>query len=341
MRLFSLPTINFPRINRFTSDGYNDNFAGRTLKQVTREALTRAVRRTYHDVVQHHMLQSSAALSYYFILSVFPALILLSAVVGLMPLPHLFGAVLVSMSRLLPPDAMNLIRSVLADVLASNRGAWLSLGLIGTLWVVSSAFDATIEALDIAYDVTDQRPIWKTRLLALGLAGVSGGLLLVALAVLIVGPRFGEWLAAHLEVSRLFVMLWPILHWSIAITFAVVAVEAIYFLAPNVKQRLVASLPGAIFAVTYWIALSYLLGIYFRHFAHFRRTYGTLGGFFALMTWLYWTSFVLLVGAELNAELAKESEMGKIRPKETQPQQEPLPEPRTLPFPHARRRKRR
>jgi membrane protein len=262
-RFFPCLELVFRRIGCFVPQEYNDKHAGRTLKQVTRDALTRALRRTYDDLVQHHALQVSAALSYYFILSVFPALILLSAVVALMPVPDLFGAVLVSMARLLPPDAMNLIRSVLADVLASNRRAWLSLGLIGTLWIVSSAFDATIEALDIAYDVKDQRPIWKTRLLALGLAGLSGGLLLVALAVLIVGPRFGEWLAAHLEVSRLFVLLWPILHWSIAISFAVIAVEAIYFLAPNVKQRFVASLPGAIFTVTFWIALSHLLGIYF------------------------------------------------------------------------------
>ena len=97
---------------------------------------------------------------------------------------------------------------------------------------------------------------------------------------------------------------------------AVLAVEAIYFLAPNVKQRFLATLPGAILAVSFWIGLSYLLGIYFRHFANFNRTYGTLGGFIALMTWLYWNSFVLLVGAELNAELAKESAKGKIPPKE-------------------------
>ncbi|HEY4905213.1 MAG TPA: YihY/virulence factor BrkB family protein [Candidatus Sulfotelmatobacter sp.] len=298
--------------------GHNPRFAGRTLKQVTWAAISRAAKRTYLDVLQHHTLQVSAALSYYFMLSIFPALILLSAVVGYMPLPGLFGAVLVFMARLLPQDTMRSIQSVLADVLSSNRRAWLSLGLIGTLWIVSSAFDATIEALDIAYDVQDPRPIWKTRLMALGLAGVSGGLLLVALAVLMVGPRFGEWLAARLELSRLFVLIWPFLHWSIAISFAVVAVEAIYFLAPNVKQRFLASLPGAIFSVTVWIALSYLLGIYFRHFANFSRTYGTLAGFIALMTWLYWTSFVLLVGAEFNAELAKETKKGEILQKDSQ-----------------------
>ena len=77
--------------------------------------------------------------------------------------------------------------------------------MLGTIWMASTAFDAVIEALDIAYDVDDLRPFWKTRLLAVGLAAISGGLLLVALAVTIVGPRFGDWLAARLELSTLFV----------------------------------------------------------------------------------------------------------------------------------------
>jgi uncharacterized BrkB/YihY/UPF0761 family membrane protein len=82
-------------------------------------------------------------------------------------------------------------------------------------------------------------------------------------------------------------------------------VEALYFLAPNVKQRFLATLPGAILSVGCWLALSYLLGLYFRHFANFNKTYGTFGAGIALMTWLYWTGFAMLVGAELNSELAK------------------------------------
>ena len=260
--------------------------------------------RAYRDVLKNHTFQVAAALSYYFVLAVFPALIFLSAVVGFIPLPDLFGHVLVSMGRVLPTDSMRMVYSVLADVLAINRGAWLSFGMLGTLWVVSAAFDATIEALDIAYEVKDHRPFWKSRLLAL------------ALAVLIVGPRFGEWLAGRMALSGVFVFLWPAIHWMIAITFTIVAVEVIYFLAPNVKQRFLATLPGALLAVTSWIGLSYLLGIYFRHFANFNRTYGTLGGFIAFMVWLYWTSFFLLVGGEFNAELAKESRRGQLRQKD-------------------------
>lgn len=269
--------------------------------------IRRAISRTYEDIARHHTLQVAAALSYYFALSAFPALILLSAIIGCIPLPELFNHVLSLMARLLPPDTMQSVYSVLQDVLSAHRVRWLSFGMVGTVWMGSSAFDAIIEALDIAYDANDDRPYWKTRLLAVGLAAMSGGSLLIALAVMMLGPRFGDWLAAHLAVSSTFAMIWPVIHWTIAISFTVLAVELIYFVAPNVKQRFAATLPGAILSVGVWIGLSYLLGIYFRHFANYNRTYGTLGGFIALLTWLCWTSFVLLVGAELNAELARAS----------------------------------
>jgi membrane protein len=277
--------------------------------------IKRALTRAYRDVVRHHTLQVSAALSYYCVLSALPALIFLSAVMRFIPIPDLFGRVLLLMGQLLPADTMQGVYSVLADVLSAHRLTWLSFGMLGTIWVASAAFDAIIEALDIAYDVDDPRPFWKTRLLAVGLAAISGGLLLGALAVTIVGPRFGDWLAARLELSTLFVMTWPILRWTIAISFTVLAVELIYFLAPNVKQRFAATLPGAVLSVGAWIGLSHLLGIYFRHFANYNRTYGVLGGMIAFMIWLYWASFGLLVGAELNAELAKESKKGSLKPK--------------------------
>jgi membrane protein len=280
-----------------------------------RVGIRNALIETYEDVPRNHTLQMAAALSYHFVVSFFPALILLSAMVAYLPVPDLFNQALSIMARLLPPDSMGLIRRVLSDVITPNRGTFLSLGVLGTLWTSSGGFSAAIEALNIAYGVQDDRPFWKTRPLAVGLAIVIGALVLVALSVMIVGPTFGEWLADRVHLSRLFVIVWPYIHWSIAIVFTILAVEALYFLAPNVRQRLRATLPGAILAVSCWIALSYLLGLYFRHFAHFNKTYGTLGAGIALMTWLYWTGFALLVGAELNCELAKISAMGKIEEK--------------------------
>jgi membrane protein len=280
------------------------------------DGIKRALTCTYRDVLGHHTFQVSAALGYYVVLSVFPGLIFLSAILGLIPLPHLFGRVLGLISHLLPIDAMRVVYSVLDDVLKAHRGTWLSIGMLGLIWTASSAFDAMIEALDVAYDVPDTRPFWKTRLLAIGLAGIIGGLLLIALAVMVLGPRFGIWLSVRLGISAVFVIVWPVLRWSIAICFSILAVELLYFLAPNVKQRFLATLPGAILSVLTWDGLTFLLGFYIRH-ANFNLTYGTLSGVIAFMTWLYWTSFVLLLGAELNAELAKESKRGCVEPKIT------------------------
>src|ERR1041384_3973589 len=148
-----------------------------------------ALTRTYDDVARNHTLQMAAALSYYFVLSLFPSLIFLSAVVAYLPVPNLFEQALSMMGRFIPPDSMGLVRRVLADVITPNRSAFLSFGILGTLWAASGGFSAAIEALNVAYDVKDDRPFWKTRSLAIALAFIIGGLFLLALAVMILGPR--------------------------------------------------------------------------------------------------------------------------------------------------------
>jgi membrane protein len=274
--------------------------------------IRRAVVHASLDIEHNHTLQMAAALAYYSVLALFPALITLSAVVAFLPVPDLFHQALSLMERFVPGDTMGLVRRVLADVISPNKGKFLSFGILGALWVLSSGFAAAIEALNLAYDVEEDRPFWKTRSLAIGLAFVIGALLLVALFAMIVGPRFGVWLTARIHLFSLFALLWPYMQWTIAVGFTILAVELLYFWGPNVKQRFLATLPGAILAVGCWIGLSYLLGIYFRHFAHFNRTYGTLGAAVALMVWLYWTGFAMLAGAELNAELAKVSSAGRV-----------------------------
>ena len=281
--------------------------------------LRSALVRTYADVERNHTLQMAAALSYYFVMSLFPALIFLSAIVAFLPITGLFDQTLDLMARFVPPEGMEIVRKVLSDAVTPNRGAFLSLGFLGTLWTASGGFAAAIEALNIAYDAEETRPFWKTRFLAMFLALAIGLLLLIALLVMILGPHFGQWLASQMHLSRVWLWVWPYIHWMISVGFTVLAVEALYFLGPNVKQRFLATLPGAILSVGFWIGFSFLLGIYFRTFANFNKTYGTLGAGIALMVWLYWTGFAMLVGAELNAELAKRTKEGAIEQKEEDP----------------------
>jgi len=171
-----------------------------------------AVLRTYDDVGDNHTLQMAAALSYYFVLSLFPSLIFLSAMVTYLPVPDLFGQALALMSRFVPADSMGLVRKVLSDVVAPNRGAFLSIGIVGTLWSASGGFSAAIEALNIAYDVEENRPFLLTRSLAVGLTLLLGALLLTAVAIMIVGPHFGEWLAGRMHLSKIWIWLWPYVH---------------------------------------------------------------------------------------------------------------------------------
>ena len=169
-----------------------------------------------------------------------------------------------------------MIYSVLADVLSPNRITWLSVGMLGTIWVTTSAFSATIETLNRAYGVVNTRSYWRTRLLATELVLITSILLLCALLVAIAGPKIGHWLAGTLFSTAFVTWVWLIFRWIIALTFTVFAVAITYFLSPLVRQRFWTTLPGAMLTVTFCIGLSYLLGIYFRHFADYNQTYGTL-----------------------------------------------------------------
>ena len=275
---------------------------------------------TANDVDLNHVLCFAAALSYYFVMAFFPALIALAAFVAYLPVPDLFNTIVSTLARVVPPESMGLIRRIVADVITPSRGALLSFGLVGTIWTCSSGFAAMIEALNVAYDVPETRPWWKTRLLAIELIFIIGTLVTLAFTFMILGPRFGEFLANQLGVAPVFAMLWPVLRYVLAITFIVIAVDALYFLAPNLKQRFFQILPGAILAVVGWILLSDGLSIYLHKFAHLNKTYGVLGGGIAFLIWLYWSGFLILLGAELNSEIIQ------VRGDGTLPLKQPPPE---------------
>jgi membrane protein len=177
--------------------------------------------------------------------------------------------------------------------------------------------------LNVAYDVDETRPYWKTRGLAIVLTLLVGGLTVVGLTLTVLGPRFGEWLARHGAVGPIFAAVWPYLRWSVIFATVVFSVEVLYFWGPNVKQGFICTLPGALISVGGWVAASYALGLYISDFAHYNKTYGTLGGAIGLMLWFYVTAAIILIGAEINSELLKAA--GKRLPMK-EPEKEQLPQ---------------
>ena len=200
------------------------------------------------------------------------------------------------------------------DTILSTHSRLLTFGILLTLWSASSGFTALIDALNTAYDVSETRRYWKTRSLAIGLTFSVGCLLVVALGLLLVGPI----LSARLTEAFGMGTLWPYVRWAVAIGCTVLAVELLYFVAPNVKYRFVSTLPGALIAVGGWIGLSYLLGIYFQDFSAYSKGYGSLGVALAFSIWLYWTGFLVLIGAQFNAELLQEAR-GRSAPEARRP----------------------
>lgn len=268
--------------------------------------IKRVITGTVRDLAGNNTFSFAAALSYYFVMAFFPAMIALAAVVAYLPIPNLFQTIVATMTRIAPPESMGLIRKVVGDVISPSRGAFLGSGIVGALWTCSSGFSTIIEALNLTYDIRETRPLWKTRLITVELTLLTGSLITFAFAFMIVGPRFGEFLAVHLGLTHEFAVAWPILRYIIAVSFMVVAIEVLYSLAPDLRQRWTSLLPGAIVAVVGWILSSDALSFYFQSFAYLNRTYGALGGGVAFLIWLYWSGFLILLGAQLNCEIRQQ-----------------------------------
>lgn len=280
----------------------------------------RVVQLTYAGVKAKHTSQLAAGLSYYFILSLFPLLISFAAALALVPVPHLFDQILILMAKFIPADSMGLVRGVLRDVMVRHGGSVLSVGLLLTVWAASGGVAALIDAVNESYDLPEKRSFVHRRALAVGMMFAVGALAVVALALMVVGPGFGKWMAEKVGLGTVFVMAWPYLRWIVSIVCAVLSIELIYMWAPSQRRPFRSTLPGAVMALLVWLVLTSALGLYLRSFSHLNRTYGTLAAAVALLLWLYWTAFAILVGAQFNAEAmrteraAKESYSAAERP---------------------------
>ena len=262
--------------------------------------------RVARDFDRNHYSNAAAALAFFLMLSLFPLLIFLSSLLSYIWTPAAFEQAIHAMSGVVPQSTLNVILSVLDDVLRTNFQL-VSFGMLGALFAASGGFNALIGALNLAYDVPEGRPYWKKRLIALELTVMVGALTLAALSAMILGPHFGIWLNRWTSANSYLTTAWPYLRWTGTIVFAVFSVELVYFLAPNVNQRFRAQVPGAAVAVAAWVLSSYGLSWYLHDISNMNRIYGALGAPVALMLWLYVGALAILIGAELNSELTRSS----------------------------------
>ena len=268
------------------------------------ERVRRVVTSSVRGFVRHDGFTSSAALAFFFLMSLFPFLIFLASALALMPIPHLATRMTNLVAHFIPDQTMPMVESMFVSTMRTNNGL-LSAGFILAVISASNAVAAMADALNIIYGVKVTQTFWRSRLHAVSVTFVVGAMITVALGAMLLGPHFGRELARVFNVNRSFVDFWPYIRWALVPTCALVSIELLYYVGPQRNHALKQQFPGSVFAVVVWIGSSGLLGIYLRKFSYFNAMYGTLASFIVLMMWLQFTAMAILLGAELNMELEK------------------------------------
>ena len=263
-------------------------------------------KRTINRFGETDIADRSAALAYYYFLALFPLIILVLSVAGLVlgSKPDTLGQTMSLLGRGLPGDAASLITKTLQDMVHSSGGWKIGFGLVGTLWAASGAMSGVGTALNYVYEVNEGRPLYKRYSIYLALTVVVAVLGLIALAIFLFGGTAADYVTGHVGLATYGNLLWKIVQWPVAITFVVTSYALVYYFAPDVEHahwRWIT--PGSAVGVFIWIAISLLFKIYLKYFNTYSKTYGALAGVIILMTWLYLSGMSVLVGGAINAEI--------------------------------------
>jgi membrane protein len=275
---------------------------------------------SYEDGVYNR----AAELAYFFFLSLFPGMIFITTLLGFVFKSNgqLTGLLLHYLSTTLPGSAFQLIRTVITEVTRSSGSGKLTFGILAALWTANSGMNALEDALNAVYKVKESRPLWKTYGIALILTVLASLLIIAALTVFLYGDALVQVVSNTVGLRPAFYWSWKVAQWPIALFFVSLVASMVYYAAPNVEQRRWQWLsPGALFATLGWVAASGLLRLYFHFFTNYAKTYGSLGAVMVLLTWLYVTGTMLLLGAEVNMVI----ETAAVRANAVPPEDRPTP----------------
>jgi membrane protein len=276
-------------------------------------SLFATIKRTFTEFSEDNMSDWAAALTYYGLLSLFPALIALVSVVGLVGDPAATTKAITDMvTKLGPSSAADTFAGPIKSITAhrGTAGILFIVGLATALWSASGYVGAFMRASNVIYETPEGRPFWKLRPLQILVTLIMLVLLaLVALALVLTGPVVTA-VAEPLGISSTAVSIWDIAKWPVLLAVVVTMFAVLFYSAPNVKLAGFKWVtPGAVLAIALWLVASAAFAFYVAHFGSYDKTYGTLGGLVCLLVWLWITNVALLLGMELNAERERSREL--------------------------------
>ena len=318
-------TDNDTRFERSTAT-VDERRAPDDLSDLPKQSWKGVLKRAFREFSDDKVTDWAAALTYYGVLSIFPMLLALISLLGL------FGQsatqpLLDNISSVAPGPAKDIVTQAIQNLQKSqgSAGVLFFFGLAAALWSASGYVGAFMRAANDIWDVEEGRPAWKTIPLRVGVTSLLLVLLTISgMAVVLTGP-LAKSIGDIVGLGSTAVMVWDIAKWPVLIFVVSFMIALLYYATPNVKHpKFQWVSPGSLLAVLLWIVASGLFAFYVSNFSSYNKTYGALGGVIVFLTWLWITNNVILLGAEVNAEIERGRQIqGGLRPHDKEPFLEP------------------
>jgi membrane protein len=276
-------------------------------------SISQFFRELYKEISEDDIFNGAAVLGFYLTLAIFPAMIVVMAVLPYLPIDNVDRAIMDLLGQALPGNSAAMFTGVVEQVTQQQRGGVLSLGLAAALWATSTGMYAVMQQLNITYDVKEARGFFRGRLIAIGLSLLFSLLVIGGFSMIVLGGVLQDWLGARLGVSDTLLTVFAFVRWTIIVLGLLLAFALIYYLAPNVKQRFRFITVGSVIGVFVLILASLGFAYYVKNFSDYDATYGSIGAVVVLMLWLYIVGLTILLGSEVNALLEHHAHDGKLK----------------------------
>lgn len=313
---------------RTRGDGADADEAAESPTRLDGAAWRGALRRMLREFQRDDLVDRAAALTYYGILSIFPALLVLLSLLGLTGKDTL-QRLIANVGKAAPGSVRGLLVNALTELQHGNgiAGVTGAISLLVALWSASGYVAAFMRASNAVYDVPEGRPIWKTLPIRLGVTVAMMVLLVVTAVIVVVTGGLAERVGRLIGAQSAVVTTWEIAKWPLLVIIVSFMFALLYWASPNAKQGFRWVSPGGLLAVLIWIVVSGGFALYVANFGSYNKTYGSLAGVVVALIWLWITNLAILFGAELNAEL----ERGRAIEAGHPPREEPYVELRDPP----------
>jgi len=305
--------------NRVTPPGPDAGPDGPT--ELSRRSWWRAIRGTLREFRRDNLSDVAATLTYYAILSIFPGLVVLVALVGLLG-DSTTGEIITNLTQLTPGAVRDILTAATQDLQAhrSSAGVIALVGLLAALWAASAYVSAFMRAANRIFDVPEGRPIWKTLPLRIGVTLLAGFLLIASLLIVVLTGHVAEMVGGAFGIESTVVRVWDIAKWPVLVLLVSLLFSLLYWASPNARLGGIRWIsPGSIFAVLLWLAASGLFAVYAANFSSYSRTYGALASVIAFLVWLWLSNLALLLGAQLDSELERQRAVYAGHPEHVEP----------------------